>query len=101
MEVGCTVELSFNSTEVLVGSWLFLHTKLSMCKFLVNAWSPCECLNKELSISVHEGQTHFGMSRGTKMIQYKIFSVQTLLIDSKHARKLSKHGSLVCITTNS
>ena len=53
MQVGCTIELSFNSTEVLVGSWLFLHMKLFMLKFLVNASSWCECLNKELSISIH------------------------------------------------
>ena len=41
----------------MVGSWLFLHTTLSMLgKILLQAWSWCGGFNKEHSIFVHWGQ---------------------------------------------
>ena len=45
--------LSFNSTSILVGSWLLCIQNSMSVNFSVHAWSRCGGLNEELSIFVH------------------------------------------------
>jgi hypothetical protein len=62
------LELSFNSTWLLVGSWLFC---LQILPCLVNFWcmrgGSVEVWIKDILYWFMEDQTHFGMSRGAKM----------------------------------
>ena len=53
-----TIELSFNSSWHLVGSWLFCFLNLP-CLVSFRCWRPCGGLNQEHSKSVHSGSNSF------------------------------------------
>lgn len=86
------VEISFNSTGVLIGSWLFC---IRFFSYLVSFWCMLrvgvEVWAKNVLYRSIEGQTHFVMPR-VKWVwpptyQYRTFFAQNLHINSKHALK--------------
>ena len=77
------LELSFNSSTLLVGSWLFCirYFSCSVSFGACLAWSRRGGLNEEHSVSVHcLGDTHFGMPSGA--------------INSKHAKTTDSRSKL-------
>ena len=75
-----------------------LHATLSKFgNFLVYAWRQCGGLNKDLSITVLQGQTHSCTSGHTEIslsLYAPIWNIihSSLHTNSKHALELTKHG---------
>ena len=92
-KVSNTLELSFNSTWVLVGSWLFCLQNLPC---LVSLWcmrgGSVEVWTKNILYQFMEGQTHFSTSWHAKMsltLHEPIYNVlcSNLHTTSTHAPK--------------